>query len=165
MRLLIIFSTCITCAGCDQSTKILATEYLPNNGIHSYLGDFLRIVYTENTGVFLGLGNNLLSEVRFFLFVVVVGVFLGGLFIYIVANSKQSLWPLVGFSLVLAGGISNFYDRAMDNGAVVDFLNVGLGSLRTGIFNVADISIMLGMAIVLIMSFKGSDSVEKTSNN
>lgn len=164
-RLLVIFSISITCVGCDQSTKILATEYLPKNEIHSYFGDLLRIGYTENMGAFLGLGNNLPGEIRFWLFVVVVGVFLGGLFIYIVANSKQSLWSLVGFSLVLAGGISNFYDHVMNNGAVVDFLNIGLGSLRTGIFNVADIAIMVGMAIVLLISFKGNGSVEKTSNN
>ncbi len=160
-RVFIILSICISCVGCDQSTKILATEYLPKNEIYSYFNDVLRIVYTENMGAFLGIGKNLPSEYRFWLFVVIVGLFLGGLFVYLVTYSKQSMWPLIGFSLVFAGGISNFYDRVVNNGAVVDFINIGLGSLRTGIFNIADVAIMVGIAIVIFISFKGSGTVEK----
>jgi len=159
-RIFIILSICISCVGCDQSTKILATEYLPKNEMHSYFNDVLRVGYTENIGAFLGIGNDLPSEYRFWLFVVVVGLFLGGLLIYLVTSSKQSLWSLVGFSLVFAGGISNFYDRVVNNGAVVDFLNIGLGSLRTGIFNIADVAIMIGMAIVIFVSFKSGGTIK-----
>ena len=48
-----------------------------------------------------------------------------------------------------AGGTSNLIDRAA-RGIVVDFINVGVGSLRTGIFNVADLAIVFGFALVLI---------------
>ena len=48
-----------------------------------------------------------------------------------------------------AGGTSNQIDRAA-RGSVVDFINVGVGSLRTGIFNVADLAIVFGFALVLI---------------
>jgi len=40
--------------------------------------------------------------------------------------------------LLFSGGISNFYDRVSNNDAVVDYLNIGIESLRTGIFNIAD---------------------------
>ncbi|MGB5586034.1 MAG: signal peptidase II, partial [Gammaproteobacteria bacterium] len=148
-RVFIILLTCISCIGCDQGTKIYASEYLPKNEMFSYFHDILRIGYTENVGAFLGIGSDLPSEYRFWLFVVIVGFFLGGLFIYLVTNAKQSLLPFVGFSLVFSGGISNFYDRVFNDGAVVDFLNVGLGPLRTGIFNIADVAIMAGMATVI----------------
>ena len=49
--------------------------------------------------------------------------------------------------MMLAGGGSNFFDRAVNNGAVIDFMNVGLGPLRTGVFNVADMAIMFGCAL------------------
>jgi signal peptidase II len=39
-------------------------------------------------------------------------------------------------------------------GSVVDFLNVGIGSLRTGIFNVADMAIMLGVALLLLAELR-----------
>ena len=42
------------------------------------------------------------------------------------------------------------YDRIVNNGAVVDYLNVGIGQLRTGIFNVADVFIMVGVVMLLI---------------
>jgi signal peptidase II len=61
-------------------------------------------------------------------------------------------WPLVGLSLVWAGGASNWVDR-MARGSVVDFLNVGFGALRTGIFNVADVAIMLG-ACILVFTYQ-----------
>jgi signal peptidase II len=37
---------------------------------------------------------------------------------------------------------------------VIDFLNVGIGSLRTGIFNVADMAIMLGVFLLLFAKDK-----------
>ncbi len=58
-------------------------------------------------------------------------------------------WPLVGLLLFVAGGASNLIDRVA-HGNVIDFINVGIGPLRTGIFNVADVGIMLGIAIVLV---------------
>jgi lipoprotein signal peptidase len=50
--------------------------------------------------------------------------------------------------LFLAGGLSNLADR-LAIGSVIDFLNVGIGQVRTGIFNVADVAIMTGAALVL----------------
>jgi signal peptidase II len=54
---------------------------------------------------------------------------------------------------MFSGGMGNFIDRTTNNGAVVDFLNVGVGSLRTGIFNIADVAIMLGVALFLYGSY------------
>jgi signal peptidase II len=56
---------------------------------------------------------------------------------------------LVGLSLFVAGGASNLADRVA-RGSVIDFLNVGLGPLRTGIFNVADMAVLLGLFILAI---------------
>jgi len=53
-------------------------------------------------------------------------------------------------TLVVGGGFGNVIDRIVNNGGVVDFLNVSIGSLRTGIFNVADMAIMLGAEVLLL---------------
>ena len=39
------------------------------------------------------------------------------------------------------------------HGSVVDFLNVGIGPVRTGVFNVADVAIMLGVGTVMLTQF------------
>ncbi len=50
---------------------------------------------------------------------------------------------LLGAALIVSGGASNWIDRVA-TGSVIDFLNVGIGPLRTGIFNVADVAILVG---------------------
>jgi signal peptidase II len=153
-RVLTILVVTLSCVGCDQGTKVLASEYLPKGQMASYLNDILRIGYTENIGDFLGLGNTLSEGNRFLVLVVLVGTFLFSLLVYLIQNSKQNLSSLIAFSLIFSGGLSNFYDRVVNNGAVVDFLNIGIGTLRTGIFNVADIAIMFG---VFMLFFAYSD--------
>jgi signal peptidase II len=60
--------------------------------------------------------------------------------------------PLLGLTILVAGGASNLANRMMD-GRVVDFLNIGIGSVRTGIFNVADMAIMSGATLLLIGAY------------
>jgi signal peptidase II len=66
-------------------------------------------------------------------------------------------WRVVALALVAGGGISNLIDRLLYNGRVTDFLNVGIGSLRTGIFNVADMAIMAG-ALLLLWKLRAATS-------
>ena len=61
------------CVGIDQATKLLASEYLTKNAMVSYLNDTLRVGFVENIGAFLGLGNSMSEQARFWLFVVLVG--------------------------------------------------------------------------------------------
>jgi signal peptidase II len=49
---------------------------------------------------------------------------------------------------VIGGGISNLLDRLIQDGGVTDFLSVGFGEFRTGIFNLADVYILLGSFIL-----------------
>jgi signal peptidase II len=41
---------------------------------------------------------------------------------------------------------------------VIDFLNVGIGGLRTGVFNVADMAISAGFVLLLPHVFRKDDS-------
>ena len=78
----------------------------------------------------------------------------------------QRGWPtrtLLGVALFVRGGVSNLLDRII-HGAVVDFMNVGIGPLRTGIFNVADMAIMLGVGIVLLETFQSNGQAPPSSS-
>ena len=50
-------------------------------------------------------------------------------------SAKLHNVEVAGYSLIASGGFSNWVDRARFDGSVVDFMNMGLGSLRTGVFN------------------------------
>jgi signal peptidase II len=55
---------------------------------------------------------------------------------------------VLALSCICGGGISNLLDRAALGGYVVDFLNVGWGGFRSGIFNMADVAIALGLLLL-----------------
>lgn len=135
--------------GCDRVTKHLATATLADGPARSYLGDTVRLDYALNTGGFLGLGSNLPPEGRVLIFTIVTGLMLAAL-VFAAVRLRWKGWPLLGLTLFVAGGASNWIDR-IARGHVVDFLNVGVGPVRTGIFNVADVAIMLGVATLLIV--------------
>ncbi|MDP5031333.1 MAG: signal peptidase II [Paraglaciecola sp.] len=149
LRFRLVFIISFISVVLDQLSKVWADRYLTHFAMNSYLSDTVRIGYVENHGAFLGLGSGLSEGLRFWIFVVAVGVVLGALLVYMFKSQQQNVYSLVCLSLIFSGGISNFYDRAMNNGAVIDFLNIGIGSLRTGIFNIADVAIMLGVFMLL----------------
>ncbi|AMV70662.1 lipoprotein signal peptidase [Desulfuromonas sp. DDH964] len=149
-RILLMAPVILSCVGCDRITKAVAREYLAGSPELSFLGDLFRLQYAENPGAFLGMGSGLPESARFWVFIMAVGAVLLGVLVWTL--SSRSLRPVgVGaLSLVLGGGLSNLYDRVVNDGAVVDFLNLGLGGLRTGVFNVADVAITTGVTLLLI---------------
>ncbi len=146
--------------GCDHLTKHVAVRTLANGPERSYLADTIRLGYVENAGGFLGLGATLPPLVRTSLFTAATGTLLLVLIVLLLRRRWEG-WAAVGLTLFAAGGASNWLDRIADGeGTVVDFLNVGIGSLRTGIFNVADVAIMAGAAIFVFAEFRTSPRVE-----
>jgi signal peptidase II len=138
--------------GCDRVTKHAATLMLAGTADRSYLADMVRLTYAENTGGFLGLGAEWPLAVRTTVFVVLTGLVLIAL-AGIALRRAATIWQQLGFALFLAGGALNWFDR-IGQGRVVDFLNVGIGPLRTGIFNVADVALMTGVAIFAVAEYQ-----------
>jgi signal peptidase II len=150
LALLIVISGATV--GCDRVTKHVATTMLADGPTYSFLADTVRLTYTENAGGFLGIGTALPSEMRMALFTIAPALILLALTVFVI-HSGLTLWKTMGLALFIAGGASNLLDRLL-YGSVVDFLNVGVGWLRTGIFNVADAALMLGAGIFLLAEFK-----------
>lgn len=155
-KLMLVITISFLCFGCDQGTKTLASNYLPRLEMDSYLNDFLRVGYTENMGAFLGIGSSLPSDYHFVAFFVVVSLILLALLLYIFYSGSLTSKSVVALSLLLSGGVSNLFDRFVNDGAVIDFLNIGVGTLRTGIFNLADIAIVTGAALLVVNSKNSS---------
>lgn len=153
-KLLFIGATALISIALDQWTKFLATQYLLGQENISWWNDFFVLTYSINHGAFLGLGDTLPEGIRDLIFSGLVGLFLIGFAIYALRDKTMNNLQNLACGLVLSGGFSNLYDRITNNGGVVDFMNMGIGGLRTGIFNVADMAIMAGVILLLVYSYK-----------
>jgi signal peptidase II len=135
--------------GCDQATKQAAVTHLEGEPGVRLLGGTVRVAYAENPGAFLGAGAGLPDGARVPLLVAVNLVILLGLAWWALARPNPLL-VRVSATLIIAGGIGNLIDRlGREGGRVVDFLVVGVGPVRTGVFNVADVALMLGVMGIL----------------
>jgi signal peptidase II len=123
----------------------------------SLFADSLRLQLTENPGSFLSLGASLPEQMRFSLFTGAVAIILIGLVCAALFARRLNTARFVALALVAGGGISNLIDRLLYDGRVTDFLNVGIGALRTGIFNLADMAILAG-ALLLMLNMRDAPS-------
>ncbi len=76
--------------------------------------------------------------------------------VFVLFVQPMSLDMVVAWSLVLSGGLGNLVDRIINDGRVIDFMNIGIGSLRTGIFNVADVCITVGVVLLVFQALQRS---------
>lgn len=136
--------------GIDQTTKELSRTYLRGHGTVQVVGDVFIMHYVENEGAFLSLGARFPAPVRLALFVAFPLAALAWLVISMVTSRALSWRLLTGLSLIAGGGFGNLIDRIFRGGRVSDFLNLGIGNFRTGIFNVADMCILAGCVLLLI---------------
>ena len=116
--------------------------------------DFLRFVPMENAGSFLSMGDSLPQSIRDILFLGIVPLMLIGFAAYFLFHREIGIGKVVAAGLFVGGGLGNLIDRIFNDGRVYDFLNLGVGGVRTGIFNVADIFLMFAMAYLVFASDK-----------
>lgn len=156
-RLLLFFGLLIVLIASDKLSKEIAREHLMGRGTISYFHDTFRLQYVENIGAFLSFGSGLSRTASFWLFGIIPSLFLLGFAVYLILKRNHlNLSIFICYVLILAGGIGNISDRLMNDRHVTDFLNVGIGHLRTGIFNFADLFVTTG--VVCLIFFMRSES-------
>ena len=130
--------------GCDQVTKHFVKHNLVEGVSTSYWHDTVRLIYVQNTGAMLNLGDDLSP--------------------YSMRNAnKISSVELLCFCMIFAGGIGNIIDRILFDRHVTDFMNIGLGNLRTGIFNFADLCVTTGVIALLVFRYNHHRQRESVS--
>jgi signal peptidase II len=152
LRAIVIFAILAINVGCDQISKSIARNRIEDHEQISVVDNYVTLMRVENTGAFLSLGNSLPKMVRFILLSLIPLAILGFGIGYLFTKKNLSKSMLLGFAFVIGGGIGNLYDRLV-YGSVTDFMHIDFVIFQTGIFNMADVSIMTGMAIVIIGSF------------
>ncbi len=144
-RLLLIASVAVAVFVADRVSKDLVATNIPVGQSRQVVGDSVRIVHTQNSGAAFGLlpeRTTLLSLLSVLAVVAIVYYYRT-----IVGRS-----PLIAVTLgmQLGGAFGNLLDR-IGQGYVVDFVDVGVGSVRFWAFNVADSSIVVGIILVTLV--------------
>lgn len=139
--------------GCDQVSKIIVREQIEDHANIAVIDGFLTLTKVENTGAFLSLGHDLPEALRILIlnFFPILVIAFG--FYYLIKEKNLNLWTQAGFCMLLGGGLGNVFDRIV-HGSVTDFLHLNFGFAQTGVFNVADMFIMVGIGILFIHTFK-----------
>lgn len=149
-RICLISIILLSTAACDQLTKKVAKTALASSNPISLFKDALRLEYAENPGAFLSIGGSLPRPIL----LLFSSLMAAALMIIIVRlgiqKQRVKLATLIGLSLIAGGSIGNQIDRLLKGGVVIDFISVGIGVIRTGIFNLADIAVLAGASVLLL---------------
>jgi signal peptidase II len=133
----------------DQSTKRIVRATLSDFLPRHYAGRLVTLVYTENAGAFLSLGDNLPPGVRTIVFDVIVAAGLIAAIVVLFRGKVTAHGDDVALAFIIGGGIGNLIDRVLFGGKVTDFIYLQAGFLHTGVFNVADMAITFGVLWLL----------------
>lgn len=151
IKMLIIFLVIACNIGCDQVSKSMARTDLPADLPLSFVGHHFTLIRVENTGAFLSLGDHTSGPLRAILLVIIPLLMLGAA-LYLIIKKRMHLIQLLAICFIVGGGIGNIYDR-LAKGSVTDFMHIRVGPFETGIFNMADVSVMVGMFTLVIYNF------------
>ena len=136
--------------GCDQVSKGLVREKVSPLAYIEVIGDNLILTNVENTGAMMSVGQGLPPILKI-IFLQLLPILVLSILIYkILHKNKLDRWLAIAFAFVVGGGVGNLIDR-ITYGSVTDFLQIRIGPLRTGIFNMADVSVTLGALFILFI--------------
>jgi signal peptidase II len=138
-RLLLLLVVIFGTVGCDQTTKYVARKALVGQSAVRLPGGVGQLVLAQNEGGHLSFGATWSKPIRRICFVFVVGTFLLALGCFLIWKTALGRFQFTCLACVVAGGASNLIDRTWQHGAVTDFIYLQMGSLHTGVFNLADV--------------------------
>ena len=115
----------------------------------------------EAAGVVLAAGGGLSAGARTAILVVGVSVILAAATGMVLLSKKTSRFALVGAALLVGGGLSNLLDRLFRDGVVVDYLRLGEPPLVTGIFNLADVLLIIGAIMLAVPAWRADTASKK----
>ena len=126
----------------DQLTKAWLVANLSPGETMTVIGDWVRLVFSQNSGALFGLFRDNAALFGLASLVVV------GLIVAYHATAGRSLYLSIALGFLLGGALGNLTDR-LSRGFVVDFVDIGIGDVRWYTFNVADAAI--STAIVMLI--------------
>jgi signal peptidase II len=134
----------------DQWVKVQALITLQSESFR--LGGsfaWLDIALSMNAGAFLSLGAGLAPGVKQLIFIVGVAAVVCWAIWWSLAHWAKAPVRSAAVYCIALGGACNLIDRVFREGRVVDYVVLNLGTVHTGVFNIADVAIMAGAGVLL----------------
>lgn len=138
----------------DVATKRLVQRTFSLHEQVEVLGDLVRLTYIYNPGAAFGIYLGPYSRGIFLALSLVALAILAAMYAFTPATQHGRL---ASIALITAGAFGNLIDRIRSPRGVIDFIDVGLGTLRWPVFNVADMAVTTG-AILLALSLWRDES-------
>ncbi|UXR77595.1 MULTISPECIES: signal peptidase II [unclassified Staphylococcus] len=129
----------------DQLTKWVIATQMTIGESFNVIPHFLNITSHRNDGAAWGI----LSGQMFFFYLITIVIIIA-LIIFYIKEAQNHMTMQVAITLLLAGAMGNFIDRVL-NGEVVDFVDTVIFGYDFPIFNIADASLTIGVAILVIL--------------
>lgn len=144
----------------DVLTKQWIVTTLVLYEVRPVLGDVFRLTYTHNPGAAFGINIGEHSRLFFLALSLVALVVLGLMYR---STARQDVLRLAAIALVCGGAIGNILDRLRYEAGVVDFIDIGIGTYRFWIFNVADSAVSVGAVLLLISFYMEERNAHRTT--
>ncbi len=148
----------------DQWTKWLVEVHLPHSASQPLLAGFLSFTHVRNTGVAFGLFAAHGAHGGTWLLVAMGLVALAAVFLYFRLAPARNRLLLSSLALIVGGALGNLIDR-LASGAVTDFIDVYVGNHHWPAFNVADSAITVGIALMVLDSFRSHRRPEASAES
>jgi len=140
--------------GCDQISKNVVRKNIDARETIELVGKNFILTKVENDGAMLGIGSELSPILKIIVLQVLPVIVLLVLLYRVLNKSEMNKWLVFAFAFVIGGGIGNLIDR-IAYGEVTDFFHIDLGGyFKTGIFNMADVSVTMGVLVILFLSIR-----------
>lgn len=130
----------------DQLVKSYIVQQIPLGEVRTWIPNFVSLTYLQNRGA----AFSMLQDQQWFFAIITLAVMVGAIW-YLHKHMEDSIWMVIGLTLIIAGGLGNFIDR-ISQGFVVDMFH--LDFINFAIFNVADSYLTVGVIILLIAMLK-----------
>ena len=140
--------------GLDLITKLWVQRSLRLYEQIEIIGDYLRLTYIYNPGAAFGIHVGEYSRIVFLVLTLVALVALIAMYWTTPSSDRLRLYSI---ALICGGALGNLIDRVRSARGVVDFLDVGIGTMRWPVFNVADMAVTIG-AVLLALSLWTEES-------
>jgi signal peptidase II len=145
----------------DQATKLFVQAHMALYQSIAVIPNYFDITYTLNPGAAFSMLADAPAWLRLAFLLSMSTIMSIVLLVLIVRSDRVNIYSLA-FAIVLGGAVGNLIDRAMRSGHVIDFLRAHYYDLNYPIFNVADSAVTIGVTLIILASFFGSDDAPKS---
>lgn len=142
----------------DVSTKLLVQEHFLLYQQMEIIGEYVRLTYIYNPGAAFGIHLGEHSRIIFLVLSLVALAALVGMYWFTPVADRVRL---AAIALICGGAVGNLIDRIRSESGVVDFIDVGVGTIRWPVFNIADIAVTTGAIILALSLWKEEQQIER----